>query len=265
MITAGAVCAALNGIGEDAATKGCVVDAGGDVQGGIERLTGFCVAYEFDAEKKTHAANVADDGRFVKRSEGGAKLSAFGFDGCDEIVLLQIIEDSQACGGGNRMSAISEAVEQGAGAAFDGGGDASGDDDGTERSVAAGEAFASENDVGLDAPMIDGKIFAGATDAGHHFVGDEENVVLAANVGDAGQVFGRRRGSTESGSRNWLDKKRGDFFRADGGDLLCEIVGAGDPAFRIMRIERTAIAVAGNDMAPILQERKERSTALDVS
>ena len=56
----------------------------------------------------------------------------------------------------------------------------------------AGEALAREDDVGLDAVVLDGPEPPGATDAALHLVGDEQDAVLVAELPQAGQEAVRR-------------------------------------------------------------------------
>src|SRR5690348_12090619 len=265
MVAARAVSAALDGVGEDAAAEGSVVDAGGDVQGVVERLAGFFVADKFDAEEQPCAANVADDGKFAKRLKGAQEFKACGRDASEKIFFGDVVEDGESRGGGNGMRGIGEAVEERAGAAFDGLGDFSGDKDGAERGVAAGDSLPYENDVGFDVPVIDGKVLSCAAHAGHDFVGDQKNAVAAADFGDAREIFGRRRDSAESGAGNGFDKKGGDVFGAKLADFFVEFVGARNAAGGIFEVQRAAVTVAGRDVMRFGQKRRERRAAFYVA
>jgi hypothetical protein len=48
--------------------------------------------------------------------------------------------------------------------------------------------------------MLDCEILAGAADAGHHLIGDQENAVAAADFGDALDVTFGGRDRAEGGS-----------------------------------------------------------------
>ena len=53
-------------------------------------------------------------------------------------------------------------------------------DDGRRGHVTAAERLGQREDVGLEAPVLEGEPFAGAAEAGLHLVADEERAVLAA-------------------------------------------------------------------------------------
>ncbi len=62
------------------------------------------------------------------------------------------------------------------------------------RGKASAEGFRGDDDVGLDAIVLTGKHSAGAAEAGLHFIGDEEDVVFAAEVDenfDSNRAAGR--------------------------------------------------------------------------
>src|SRR5580693_10699502 len=56
---------------------------------------------------------------------------------------------------------------------------------------ATSERFRGQDQVGLDAEMFGGEPFAGTREAGLHFVGDEEDAVLAANGVNGFEIVAR--------------------------------------------------------------------------
>ena len=50
--------------------------------------------------------------------------------------------------------------------------------DRAERHVGARQSLGHRHQIGHDVPVVDGEPLAGATEAGHHFVGDQQNAVL---------------------------------------------------------------------------------------
>ena len=209
VVAAGAVDAALRGIGEDAVFPGSGADFFGDLLSGIERSARGFVADEFDTEKQAEAADFADVRMSSERGESGAKMSGSGFNGGEEIAGFEVVEDGVAGGGRDGMSLVGEAVFECAGASRESVGDFGRGEDGAERGVAAGDSFSDKNHVRLDAPMLNGERSAGAAETGHDFVGDEEDPARAADFGDAGDVPGGGRGSAESRSNDGLEDKRG--------------------------------------------------------
>ena len=54
--------------------------------------------------------------------------------------------------------------------------------DRADRHVAAAEALAADDDVGLEREVLVPQRRPGAAEAGHHLVGDEQDVVAAAHA-----------------------------------------------------------------------------------
>jgi len=57
---------------------------------------------------------------------------------------------------------------------------------------ATAERLGHSDQIGLDAEMFGGEPFTGAGEAGLHFVGDEENAVLAADILQELEIIVRR-------------------------------------------------------------------------
>ena len=109
-----------------------------------------------------------------------------------------------------------------------------------ERHIGRGDALGGDQDVGLDAPVIDGKPLAGAAPPGHHFIGDHQHAVAVADFAQARKVF-RRRNENAVGSDDRLKNDRRDI--AFVADHVLDVVGAGDVAAGIGVLDGTVVAV----------------------
>jgi len=89
-----------------------------------KRLARGSVFDEFDAEEKAQAANIADVRVRLKQRKSVAQIFSCGNDAVKKLVRFEVVENGVACGHANRMRLISEAVHEGAGAAFECCGDA---------------------------------------------------------------------------------------------------------------------------------------------
>jgi hypothetical protein len=113
--------------------------------------------------------------------------------------------------------------------------------------------------------VIHGENFAGAAHAGHDFVRDEQNSLLAADLSDPLEITVRRNRGTESGADDGFEDERGGGGGVVGIKKLVEVVGAGYAAIGKNFTERTVIAEAGGDMSPIGEQRSVRSAANDIA
>ena len=80
--------------------------------------------------------------------------------------------------------------------------------------VATCHSFSRCDEIGLHAPVFDGEWLAGASGAAHHFVGDEQDVVMIVNVADHEKVFGKRDCHPGCGAYDGLADEGGDVLRA---------------------------------------------------
>src|SRR6185369_13047730 len=105
-------------------------------------------------------------------------------------------------------------------------------DNGTERSVTAGDSLPHDQNVGRDAPMIAGEVCACASETGHDLIGDEESSALGASLGYLGKIGVRRSNGSESCTTDGLKDHGGRFVvhRVEGGvnflRILSSAVGA---------------------------------------
>ena len=172
MIAAGAVDCSLRGIGQDVFFEGGLADFFGDAGFLGEGLARGFVFDEFDGLQQAEAPHLADVGMGFDWSERFAKSFAGWSYAIEKFVGFEVIEDGVACGCGDRMRLVGEAVHEGGGTFFEGFDDTGGDEDCPERSVTTGDSLPGENDVGLEAPVLAGEGFSCATHPGHDFVGD---------------------------------------------------------------------------------------------
>ena len=89
--------------------------------------------------------------------------------------------------------------------------DALGDDHRSERRISAGESFCGHQYVWGYTPVFNREVAAGASHTGHDFVGDQQDVMGAAYIGDVFQIAGRRDYGAE--------RRPADRFENDGGNF----------------------------------------------
>src|SRR6185369_16896237 len=82
-----------------------------------------------------------------------------------------------------------------------------------ELDVGAREALGHRDEVGLDAPVVDGEPLPGPPEAGHDLVGDEQDAVPVADLAQALHVA-VGRDEDPVGAHDGLDDDRGDRLRA---------------------------------------------------
>src|SRR5260370_1061936 len=162
----------------------------------------------------------------------------------EEAVFLDGFDGGQGGSAGSGVTAEGSAESADAGGVHDFG--AAGDrGDGH----AAAEGFGHGDQISLDAEMFGGEPFAGAGEAGLHFVGNEENAALAADILQELEII--VRGNDEAAfAKNGLGNHRGNRFGGDGTlegifEMLREGFG-GSAFFSAIGIsERNAVDVAG--------------------
>jgi len=175
---------------------------------------------------------------------------ARGSDALEQSVVLEIVEDGIASGGRNGMGLIGEPVLKSAAAVFESLRDVRRDDDRAERSVAAGDSLSYQDDVGLDVPVLNSERLAGASHAGHDFVGDEQNLVLAANFSDAWGVVGWRDGCAKSGAHDRFEDEGGDGAGIRSLEKLVEVIGGGKSVFFGGKMLWRVVGKTRSNMAP---------------
>src|SRR5467141_1516973 len=162
----------------------------------------------------------------------------------EQAVLLDRLNGGEGGGAGKRVTAEGAAKRTHAGGVHDFG--AAGDrGDGH----ATAERLGHSDQIGLDAEMFGGEPFAGAGEAGLHFIGDEENAVFAADILEELEIIARRNDEAAF-AKNGFGDDGSDGFRSDGTlEGIFEIMrkSFGRSAFfaAIGIGERNAVDVAG--------------------
>lgn len=200
-----------------------------------------------------------------ERSYRGAEMFSGGLDPKEKVVRFEIVEDGVAGGSRDGMSLVGETVFESAGAAREGVGDLSGNEDSAERCVTAGNSLPRENDVWLDGPVLDSEGFTGTAQAGHNFVGNKQNAVVATDFGDAREVAFRRSCRAERRADDGLKNESCGGGRIGLCEMSFEIVRAGDAAARKCLVERAAVAKTRRDVAPLGEKRQIGFAASDVA
>ena len=166
--------------------------------------------------------------------------------------FLKQIEHGESGGAGKRIAGESSAEAAGSGRVHDFG--AAGDG-GKRQSTAQG--FRSDENVGLDAVAFAGEERAGASEAGLHFIGDEENAVLVAEIDEHFEIV-RRRSDESAFTQDRFGNDRGDFFIGDDAlESIFEMARAVEIAGGIFQVVRAAITVGERDAVNLAGERRE--------
>jgi len=264
VIAANAVNAAARRIGQYIFFQTSLVNFIGDI---LFLWKGFARGFvfdELDAEKKAEPANFAN----VRMRLQGGKSAAQDLPGRNratkKIVRFEIIENRVARGGGDGMRLICEAMRECARAAAECFDHTSRNQHSAERRVPAGDSFAHQNHVWLDAPVLDGKGFSGAAHAGHDFVGDQENSVLAADFRDARGVALRRRRSAKRRANDRFENESGGFIWHLSAQMNLKIIGASEFTLRKRFFERAVVAEARSNVSPFREKWFVRGAACDI-
>ena len=188
---------------------------------GRERRRAGPVGDQLDADHQAALADVADM-RVVGELVGECPAQALdlGRQGLENPVALEQIERGEGRRAAERVAGEGVTVKEGPAVAGPGaeelivdplGGQGRG-----ERRVAAGQSLGQAQEIGRDVLLGAGEQRTGAAEAGRHLVGDEQDVVLAAEGRGPGQVA--RRVDEHAGGA--LDQRLQD----EGGDLVAVLV-----------------------------------------
>src|SRR5207237_5751730 len=105
------------------------------------------------------------------------------------------------------------------------------------------KALCRSNDVRLDIPVLNAKpFFARTPPRGLHFVGDEKASVFTRDLDCALEIY-RRWNDKAANSENGLSHERRNLSGRRRHNQFFDVVGAGESAFRVSELERTAITV----------------------
>ena len=119
-----------------------------------------------------------------------------------------------------------------------------------ERPVAGGRALRRDEDVGAHAPVVEPEPAAGPAEAGHHLVGDEQDPVGPADLGDGRPVALGRLNGREGRPDDRFGDEGGDRVRLRRADQAVELRGEllGGPQ-RVRAGEAGTVRVRGRDVA----------------
>src|SRR5580704_1036836 len=216
-------------------------------------FTGLAGAHQF---KRLHCAQTADithefPARLPLRGTAaeavpeliGASTKVFGFDD------LQHGERSLAsC----RIASEGSAQRTGTGRVHDRGTPGNGG----ERQTAA-QRLGHRNEIGFEAEALAGKHRSGAREAGLHFIGDQEDSVLAADVREDGKEL-KRRSNESTLAHDWFHDHCGYGFSGDYTlESVFDVAGAVNFTRRILQRIGTAITVGEGDAVDVAGERLE--------
>src|SRR5258708_14627141 len=113
---------------------------------------------------------------------------------------------------------------------------------------ATAEGFGHGDQIRLDAEVLGGEPFAGAGEAGLHFVGDEEDAVLAADILQQLEVVARGNDEATFAENGFGDHGGGGFGSAGALEGVFEIMregfGGGSPFAAVGREPTYAVAYA---------------------
>ncbi|CAM2138111.1 hypothetical protein PT2222_100124 [Paraburkholderia tropica] len=196
-----------------------------------EALARLRVFGELQTGHQTRARNVADD-RMIR--EGLAQLllevrTRIGLHALDDLLVAQQLQVRDGHGGGHRMTRVREAVievavlDQRLGHAVVKAHRA-------HRHITAREALGHRDEVRLETEVLMREPFARAAETADHFVGAQQNVVLAADALDFRPV-GRRREDHAARALERLADEGGHVLRAHFENLRFELPGAREAEF----------------------------------
>src|SRR5699024_3681027 len=123
-----------------------------------------------------------------------------------------------------------------------------GDRHSAEWDVTGVHALGEGDKIRCHVPVVDGEPASGASEPGHHLVGDEDDPVAGRQLAHAYEVSGRR-GVDPGGARNGLEDEGGDVVRALKGDHVLEV---GQRPLRLLRLrgrgEVRTVLVGGHEV-----------------
>jgi hypothetical protein len=138
-------------------------------------------------------------------------------------------------------------------------------EDSTHGCVAARQPLASDEDVGCHTEVLDREALAGAPEAGHHLVGDQQHAVPSADLGQPRPVLLRRDQRPAARADDRLGDDGGHRLGPLVSDDSLDLVDAPDAAARVGLPQRAAQAVAGRRLRRLDQERTHHLSARGVA
>ena len=185
----------------------------GLVDGGRQRrcrLLGVAVGDQLHGDHRAAAADLADLGVSLGQAVQSVREdSAHGPRARPQVLGFHRLDRRERRRARDRFAAIGAAQPTG----VDGVHDLGATGDGRQRHT-AGNALGGGDEVGHDALVVTGEPVAGPAEAGLHLVGDEEDVVLAAPIGQRRKET-PRRGDETALALDRLDDDCGGVLLAD--------------------------------------------------
>ena len=123
-----------------------------------------------------------------------------------------------------------------------------------DRCIAARQAFAGDQQVGFDVPVLMAEAFAGATEAGHHFIHDQQNAVLVAECPHTGPIVVRWDDRATARAGDWFRQKCRYSFRAELLQPFFQRAEVEGSSVGMVWSERTAQRI-GRSHAGVVRER----------
>ena len=180
---------ALKDVGRQEAENGFAGAVEDDLalQHGGKNRFGEVGGVEFDADHEAEAADLADAGVLVgELVELGFEVGAYFGDVFEEVGALDLVDDGDGDGTGERTTAEGGAVHAGG----DGCRGALGREHGAD-GEASGEGLGDRDDVGHCVEVLKAEPLAGASEAALDLVGDEEGSGGVAELAGGGEELGR--------------------------------------------------------------------------
>ena len=203
------------------------------------------VLHQLDGHDESLLPDVSHMGQLPEWLKQSRHRLDLGLQSSERLFFLKHFDVGQRDGAAERIAGIAVAVEEGFEvfvSAEKGLVDFVGRECCGQWHVAAGQAFADRHQVRRDPLMLAGEHLAGAAESGGHFIGNEEDIVLGAELTNSLQIA--RRGGQHAccGLHERLDDEAGQFTVPLFEDLFNRIE-AGHLARRVGQIERAAIAI----------------------
>ena len=159
----------------------------------VERLLRLLVLDQFDSEEVAVPAHVADDGQVGQALECSTEQGRVAANVLEQLLLLEDVEVRERDSRRHGMTAESVAVVERRGAVLEGLVDAVADDRRADGRISARHPLRAGDHVGLEAVGDRREHVSDAAEARDDLVGDQQNVVLVADLANPLEIPGRRR------------------------------------------------------------------------
>ena len=228
-------------------------------QRGIEGRLADAIGDELEADEKSPAANVANV-RMLAESvrETPVQARTLSLHCVEQPVARDHLVHGERGGARHRVSDVRMSVLEEAAARGERIANRVGDEHGTDRLVAAAEAFRDRHQVGGDALLVDRVQRAGTAHPAHDLVEDQQDSVTIAEVANPSEVAGHRRHRAERRAGDGFGDERDDVVSAETRDLAVELVSKPHAVLLgRLAVAHAAIRVAGRNVRDVDQQRRE--------